>query len=58
VLQSGHSVLVLGEAGTAIDQLPQAVYEQLSGELDAAIVTYEGSVKMFLEITQNGCQRN
>jgi hypothetical protein len=48
VLQAGHSALVLGESGTAIDQLPLAVYEQLSGELDAAIVTYKGSVKTFL----------
>jgi len=47
VLQSGHSALVLGEAGTAIDHLPEAVYERLSGELDVAIATYKDSVKTF-----------
>jgi hypothetical protein len=39
-----------GEAGAAIDQLPQAVYEQLSEELDAAIATCKGSVNLRISV--------
>ena len=46
-MSSGHSVLVLGEAGTGKSEFAQALYETFLGEFDCAIATYKGSSKKF-----------
>lgn len=48
-IESGCSVLVLGEAGTGTGELAQAVYERFSGEMSVAIATYKGSGKVFFK---------
>jgi hypothetical protein len=53
VLKQGDSVLVLGEAGSGIGDIPRAIYELCCGEFDVAIATYKGSAKQFyLEIAK------
>jgi hypothetical protein len=47
VLRQGDSVLVLGEAGSGIGEMPQAIYELCCGEFDCAIATYKGSAAIF-----------
>lgn len=49
-IHSGYSVLVLGEAGSGVDELAQAIYHQFSGELDVAIAIYKGSGKQFFKV--------
>ncbi len=54
-VRSGHSVLVLGEAGSGKSEFAQALYETFLGEMDCAsrasggvaIATYKGSSKKF-----------
>ncbi len=46
-VSSGHSVLVLGEAGTGKSEFAQALYETFLGEMDCALATYKGSSKKF-----------
>ena len=46
-VRSGHSVLVLGEAGTGKSEFAQALYETFLGEFDCALATYKGSSKKF-----------
>lgn len=47
---SGYSVLVLGEAGSGVDELAEAVYRRFSGELDVATAIYKGSGKQFFKV--------
>jgi hypothetical protein len=49
VIREGHSALVLGETGTAIDEMPEAIAQAMGGELDCATVTYKGSGKLFFQ---------
>lgn len=49
-IQSGHSVLLLGETGTGTDEFAQAIYDRFAGELSCAIATYKGSGKKFFEV--------
>jgi hypothetical protein len=49
VIRSGHSALVLGETGTAVDAMPRAIAQALGGELDCATVMYKGSGKLFFQ---------
>jgi hypothetical protein len=49
VIRSGHSALVLGETGTAVDAMPRAIAQALGGELDCAMVVYKGSGKLFFQ---------
>jgi hypothetical protein len=49
VIRSGHSALVLGETGTAVDAMPRAIAQALGGELDCAMVMYKGSGKLFFQ---------
>jgi hypothetical protein len=46
-IQSGHSVLIVGEAGTGAPELAQALYDHFAGEMRCAIATYKGSGKKF-----------
>jgi hypothetical protein len=46
-IQSGHSVLVLGEAGSGLDEFARGVYDRCAGEYACAIATYKGSGKKF-----------
>ncbi len=46
-VRSGHSVLVLGEAGTGKSEFAQALYETFLGEMDCALAIYKGSSKKF-----------
>jgi len=46
-IQSGHSVLVLGEAGSGLDGFARAMYDRCTGEFNCAIATYKGSSKVF-----------
>ena len=48
-IQSGHSVLVLGEAGSGLDEFAQALYDHCGGSFNCAIATYKGSGKKFFE---------
>lgn len=48
-IRSGYSVLVLGEAGSGVDELARAVYEAFSGTLDGATAIYKGSGKQFFK---------
>jgi hypothetical protein len=43
----GHSVLVLGEAGSGKAQFARALFDRFAGECDCAIATYKGSGKDF-----------
>ncbi len=53
VLKQGDSVLVLGEAGSGIGEIPKVLGELCAGEFDVAIATYKGSAKQFyLEIAK------
>ena len=49
-IESGCSVLVLGEAGTGTGELSEAIYERFSGEMNVAIATYKGSGKKFFKV--------
>jgi hypothetical protein len=49
VIKSGHSALVLGEAGAGCDEFAKALYETLQSEFACAIVTYKGSTKQFFQ---------
>ncbi|WNZ26625.1 hypothetical protein HJG54_15685 [Leptolyngbya sp. NK1-12] len=49
-IRSGYSVLVLGEAGSGVDELAQALYRRFAGELDVAIAIYKGSGKQFFKV--------
>ncbi|HAC61958.1 MAG TPA: hypothetical protein DCF68_00095, partial [Cyanothece sp. UBA12306] len=42
-------MLVLGEAGTAINDFAHVLYEELLGEFQAAIAIYKGSLKNFFK---------
>ncbi len=46
-VRSGHSVLVLGEAGSGKSEFAQALYETFLGEFDCALAIYKGSSKKF-----------
>jgi hypothetical protein len=46
-IESGHSVLVIGEAGSGTGDFAEALYQHFSGSLDCAIATYKGSGKGF-----------
>jgi DNA polymerase III delta prime subunit len=46
-VRSGYSLLVLGEAGTGINDFAHALYEELLGEFSTAIAIYKGSLKNF-----------
>jgi len=46
-VRSGHSVLVLGEAGMGSAEFARALYEELRDEFHTAIATYKGSGKKF-----------
>lgn len=46
-IRSGHSVIVLGEAGTGKAQFAQALFNRFTGEFDTAIAIYKGSGKKF-----------
>ena len=48
-IQSGHSVLVLGEAGSGLDEFAKALYDRCAGLFNCAIATYKGSGKKFFE---------
>ncbi|MDX2242285.1 MAG: hypothetical protein NW224_16495, partial [Leptolyngbyaceae cyanobacterium bins.302] len=48
-IQSGHSVLVLGEAGSGLDEFSRALYDHCGGAFNCAIATYKGSGKKFFE---------
>jgi hypothetical protein len=47
--RAGHSVLVLGEAGTGTIDFAQSLYEELLGDFLAAIAIYKGSLKGFFK---------
>jgi hypothetical protein len=49
VIQSGHSALVIGEAGSGIEEFWKAIYKQFEPELTCAIVIYKGSTKVFFK---------
>lgn len=46
---AGHSVLVLGEAGSGVNDFALALHERFVSELACALVTYKGSGKTFLQ---------
>ncbi|MGB5769195.1 MAG: hypothetical protein WBM32_04890 [Crocosphaera sp.] len=48
-VRSGYSLLVLGEAGTGINDFAHALYEELLGEFHCAIAIYKGSLKNFFK---------
>ncbi|OKH10810.1 hypothetical protein NIES593_22740 [Hydrococcus rivularis NIES-593] len=48
-VRSGHSALVIGEAGIGIIDFAQALYEEMLGEFQAAIAIYKGSLKSFFK---------
>jgi DNA polymerase III delta prime subunit len=48
-VRSGYSVLILGEAGTGINDFAHALYEELLGEFSTAIAIYKGSLKNFFK---------
>jgi hypothetical protein len=48
-VRSGYSVLVLGEAGTGINDFAHALYEELLGDKHCAIAIYKGSLKNFFK---------
>jgi hypothetical protein len=48
-IASGHSVLVLGEAGSGLDEFARALYDHFAGSCHCAIATYKGSGKKFFE---------
>jgi len=49
VIKSGHSALVLGEAGAGCDEFAKALFGKCQGEFACAIVTYKGSTKTFFQ---------
>jgi hypothetical protein len=49
VIDGGHSALVIGEAGSGIESLPQTIYDCCSGRYDCAIALYKGSGKQFFK---------
>jgi hypothetical protein len=46
---TGHSVLVIGEAGSGIQDFALALHEQYAKDLTCALATYKGSGKNFLQ---------
>ena len=48
-VRSGHSVIVLGEAGTGTIDFAQSLYEEMLGDFHAAIAIYKGSLKNFFK---------
>ena len=46
-IAAGNSVIVLGEAGTGKNDFALALHDEMSGEFQAAIATYKGSLKKF-----------
>ncbi len=48
-IAAGYSVLVIGEAGSGVDALAQAVYDACAGEWDVAMAVYKGSGKQFFK---------
>jgi hypothetical protein len=48
-VRSGHSVLVLGEAGTGTSEFAQTLYEEMLGDFQCAIAIYKGSLKNFFK---------
>lgn len=49
VVESGHSVLVLSEAGSGVDDLAAAVHDRLEGGFLCASEIYKGSTKQFFK---------
>ena len=49
MVKSGHSALVLGEAGAGCDEFAKALFEKCQGEFACAIVIYKGSTKQFFQ---------
>ncbi len=45
---AGQSVLVIGEAGSGVKPLAQALHRDCASDYQAAIATYKGSAKQFL----------
>ena len=48
-VSSGHSVIVLGEAGTGTTDFAQTLYEEMLGDFHCAIAIYKGSLKNFFK---------
>ncbi|MGB5631169.1 MAG: sigma 54-interacting transcriptional regulator [Waterburya sp.] len=46
-IAAGHSVIVLGEAGTGKTDFAVALHDEMSGAFQSAIATYKGSIKKF-----------
>jgi len=46
---AGQSVLVIGEAGSGLDEFAQAIYRWFAGDLNCAIATYKASGKKFFQ---------
>lgn len=49
VIEAGHGALVIGEAGSGIEEFSKAVYKQFQSELKCAIAVYKGSTKQFFK---------
>lgn len=49
VIQSGHSALVIGEAGSGIEEFSKAVHQQFKNELNCGVGVYKGSTKLFFK---------
>lgn len=57
MVESGHSVLVIGETGPGVDDLAVSVRDRFEGEFTCATETYKGTTKIFFKslAEQVGC---
>ncbi len=49
MIREGHSVLVLGETGSGVEDLAQVVRDRAEGEFSCALERYKGSTKTFFK---------
>lgn len=49
MIESGHSVLVIGEAGSGVDDLAVSVRDRFEGEFACVTETYKGTTKTFFK---------
>lgn len=49
MVESGHSVLVIGETGSGVDDLAVAVSDRFEGKFTCATETYKGATKTFFK---------
>jgi hypothetical protein len=49
VIESGHSVLVIGEAGSGVDDLAVSVRDRFESEFTCATETYKGTTRTFFK---------